>query len=197
MNESTRSRQTVFSRCWGISLILSVALTFVTPCNIVALVPDATGMPSDALPFDSLRPYQAESAQQLIPEDFSFPVAFQGAAPTISDFLVAVTTTQEAPGELMDDIGNQWKEYCQGHQYKGLFTVDNAHGYVRYFQEYKHDDTVRTELTEFRCWACDDGNHQVIATTNDPEHGECRFVYEWNGDRFVLKEKKRLKKSIQ
>jgi hypothetical protein len=28
----------------------------------------------------------------------------------------------------------------------------------------------------------------IIATANDPEKGECKFVYVWNGQRFNLGE---------
>ncbi|MCR4920821.1 MAG: RsiV family protein [Bacteroidaceae bacterium] len=207
----------------------------------------AMGMPSDVIPYETLRPYLTEHAQELIPEDYSFPVAFMGKSPTISEFLVAICS-QEDPGELLSYIKSQWKGYRQGHQYAGHFTVDESHGYISYDHEKEHVASgAHTGFTEFCCWRCDDGRHFVVATNtstfvdgvvvdnqftgitfylydtktshmvivsaeslgvgwpdvnaiisyslpvegkdikavaNDPEKGECHFMYEWNGEGF-------------
>ena len=123
----------------------------------------AAGMPSDIIPYEHFKPYLTEYAQELIPEDYSFPVKYQGKAPTISDFLVAITK-QEDPGEWLVYLGKRWAEYRRGDKYEGRFTVDNSQGYVRYDEEEAEDDgVVRTGFTEFRCWLCDDSRHYIVA----------------------------------
>ena len=114
----------------------------------------------------------SEYAQELFTDEYSFPVEYQGTTPTISDFLVAITT-QEDPGEWMDYLGQRWTEYCQGEKYEGHFTVDNSQGYVRYDEEEnEHEDFVHTSVAEFRCWACDDNRYYIVATaTNICENG--------------------------
>lgn len=209
----------------------------------------AMGMPGDVIAYDRLEPWLTERAKGLIPEDYSFPVDFQGKSPSISDFLMAIANMED-PGELLIYMKEQWKEYRQGHPYKGQYTVDVSHGYLRYDHEVLNDGK-RTGTTEFCCWTCDDGRHclvamasnfydegvaidnqfsgisfflynketrrmmmlpshyffvrepainslltytlpvtgkDIIATANDPEKGECKFVYVWNGQRFNLGE---------
>lgn len=99
-----------------------------------------------------------------MPEYYSFPVKFQGKTPTISDFIVAITTMED-PGEWMDYLGNRWTEYRRGDKYEGRFTVDNSKGYVRYDEEeVEHNGVVHTGFTEFCCWICDDNRHYIVAT---------------------------------
>ena len=187
----------------------------------------------------------ATQAQEDYAEDFSFPVQFKGKSPTISDFVTALVTCQEDPGESLAYIGRQWKKRRQGQPYDGQFTVDTRHGYVRYDQQIENT----TSLTEFCYWKCADKRKMVVAvnasdfrdgvafagqfagvsfylydtktrrmawvsssglgvehpdintflvytlpvrgkdihaTANDPEKGECKFVYVWNGKGFNL-----------
>jgi hypothetical protein len=124
----------------------------------------AAGMPSDVIPYEQMRPCLTEYAQELIPEDYSFAVNYQGKAPTISDFFVAITTMDD-PGEWLIYLRERWTEYRRGDKYEGHFTVENSLGYLRYDEkETKDDGIVRTGFTEFCCWTCDDNRHYIVAT---------------------------------
>ena len=124
----------------------------------------AAGMPNDVIPYEQMKPFLTEYAQELIPEDYSFSVNFQGKNPTISDFVAAITT-QEDPGEWLSYLEKRWKEYRSGKKYEGRFTVENSRGYVRYDEkETKENGIVRTGFTEFCCWTCDDNRHYIVAT---------------------------------
>lgn len=137
------------------------------------IAPYAAGMPCGIISYERIRPCLTDYAQELVPEDYSFPVKCQGKTPTISDFLVAVTT-QEDPGEWMDFLGKRWTEYRRGDHYEGQFTVDDSKGYVRYDEkEEKLAGNVHTGFTEFRCWKYEDDCHYVVATAcNIFENGE-------------------------
>jgi hypothetical protein len=132
----------------------------------------AAGMPSDVIPYEQMKPCLTEYAQELIPEDYSFPVNYQGKKPTISDFFVAITTMED-PGEWQIYLKERWTEYRRGEKYEGRFTVNNSRGYLRYDEEEtKADGVVRTGFSEFCYWICDDNRHYIVAETyNTFENG--------------------------
>jgi hypothetical protein len=132
----------------------------------------AAGMPSDVIPYEQMKGCLTEYAQELIPEDYSFPVNYQGKAPTISDFFVAISTMED-PGEWLIYLRERWKEYRRGDKYEGHFTVENSRGYLRYDEEETNDDgVVRTGFSEFCYWICDDNRHYIVAETcNTFENG--------------------------
>jgi hypothetical protein len=136
------------------------------------IVAYAAGMPSDVIPYEQMKPCLTEYAQELIPEDYSFPVNYQGKAPTISDFFVAISTMED-PGEWLIYLRERWKEYRRGDKYEGHFTVENSRGYLRYDEEETNDDgVVRTGFSEFCYWICDDNRHYIVAETcNTFENG--------------------------
>ena len=144
----------IVRRWWYVAgAVIGLAVsTFVFLTSVTAL---AAGQWPTAESHDSTD--SSEYAQELFSEEYSFPVEYQGATPTISDFLVAITT-QEDPGEWMDYLGQRWT------------------GYVRYDEEViEHNGIVHTSVAEFRCWACDDNRYYIVATaTNIFEICRCR-----------------------
>jgi hypothetical protein len=125
----------------------------------------AAGMPSDVIPYERMKGCLTEYAQELIPENYSFAVNYQGKTPTISDFFVAITTMED-PGEWLIYLRERWKEYRRGDKYEGHFTVENNRGYLRYDEEETNDDgVVRTGFSEFCYWICDDNRHYIVAET--------------------------------
>lgn len=158
----------------------------------------AMGMPGDVLPYEQLKPCLTEQAQALIPEDYSYPVAFKGKSPAISDYLVAIGSCED-PGELMAHIREQWEKYCQGQSYDGRFTVDYSHGYLRYDHEKVGN---HTGFTEFCYWKCDDGKHHIVAMTtsffadgvliDNQFSGITFFLYNMKTHRMVIVNDERL-----
>ena len=133
----------------------------------------AAGMPSDVIPYEQMKPYLTEYAQELIPEDYNFPVKYQGKAPTISEFFMAISTMED-PGEWLTYLRERWTEYRRGEKYEGHFTVENSRGYIRYDDEEVklNDGSVHTGFAEFCCWLCDDNRHYIVAETcNTFENG--------------------------
>ena len=159
----------IVRRWWYVAgAVIGLAVsTFVFLTSVTAL---AAGQWPTADSHDSTD--SSEYAQELFTDEYSFPVEYQGTTPTISDFLVAITT-QEDPGEWMDYLGQRWTEYRRGEKYEGHFTVDDSQGYVRYDkEETEHEGVVLTSVAEFRCWACDDNRYHIVATaTNIFENG--------------------------
>ena len=210
----------------------------------------AYGLPSGTIPYRVLKPYLTEWASQLMDEDYSFPVTFKGQEPGISDFVTAIVS-QEACGEFLGRIGDEWRKYLKGQKYEGRFMPDSKHGYLRFEEHFKDDGDEEICITDFCFWNCSDGRHKIvaeastcsvngvpfdgqysglsiyvydgklrrmemvplhefgleqpdinsmltytlpvegkdiIATANDEEKGECRFVYEWNGNGFTLQD---------
>lgn len=94
-------------------------------------------------------------------EDYSFPVKFRGKAPTISDFVKAMSR-QEDPGELLARIEKKKKK-------KRTYGND----YVIYVELNESDRFVWTDTTEFCSWDNSDGRHKtVVMVHRDYTNGE-------------------------
>lgn len=125
------------------------------------IAPYAMGMPGDTIPYNTLKPYLTEQAQELIPteEDYSFPVEFKGEAPSMSDFVKALSR-QEDPGELLAYIEKKKKKQCG----------DDC---VIYFSRDSSDRFVWTDTTEICCWDNSDGRHKTLVVIHrDYTNGE-------------------------
>lgn len=99
-------------------------------------------------------------------EDFSFPVKFKGAEPTIADFVTAICS-REAPGEWISYMGADWERSRKGKPTKGKFTVNRRKGYMTYVEDDDADGQVHKGVTEFRCWRCADEHLRMVAETDN------------------------------
>ena len=93
--------------------------------------------------------------------DESFPVAFKGKKPEISDFVTAILSREEL-GEVLGAMANNWKKHLKGKALpKGCkITVDSKNGYVRYDFHYEDGEYL---YIEYCYWNCADGKHKLVA----------------------------------
>ena len=112
--------------------------------------------------------------------DFSFPVSFQGAKPTIADFVTAVCN-REAPGEWISYVGEDWERNQRGEQTKGRFSVNKRKDYMTYVEQDSEDGYVHKGTSEFRCWACKDSNCVMVAEISHFYRDGVAYVGQYDG----------------
>ena len=112
--------------------------------------------------------------------DFSFPVSFQGAKPTIGDFVTAICNREE-PGEWMTYVGEDWERNQRGEQTKGRFKVSCSKGYMTYVEQDSEDGYVHKGTSEFRCWPCKDCNCVIVAETSHFYRDGVAYVGQYDG----------------
>lgn len=94
-------------------------------------------------------------------------VKYQGARPTISDFVTAITSSNNL-SEAMGGVRENWNRRKAGRQLTNgaAFIVDVRSGYVRY--DIRHSASEHG-YTEFCYWNCDDGKHKIVAVNTGYE----------------------------
>jgi hypothetical protein len=160
-----------------IGLAVSV---FVILCSIVALAAGQYRPPVirdiDSTEVDSL-------TVETVEEDFSFPVEFQGAEPTIADFMTAIITSED-PGEWFSYMNREWQKYRQGHHYTGKFTIKSR--YICYDEQDKEQGDVWISHTEFCCWNCTDERYLLVGTANNFYRNGVPYDGQFGGISFYL-----------
>ncbi|MBR4367864.1 MAG: hypothetical protein IKP52_00995 [Prevotella sp.] len=96
-------------------------------------------------------------------------VNYQGAKPTISDFITAYLAPTygedgECDSEAMNGVRDAWKRYCKGQKQSEnvTFTLDNKNGFAVY--EYKYWEGACEFMTriEMCLWNEADGKHKLF-----------------------------------
>ena len=94
-------------------------------------------------------------------EDYSIPVKFRGKAPSISDFVKALSR-QEDPGELLYNIAKGKKKRKK-----------DGKDYIMYYDHDGYDRFVFTDTTEFCSWDYSDGHRKMVVMIHrDYTNGE-------------------------
>ena len=186
MKESTRTRLTIFSRLWPISMVLFIGLCVV---GVIACMDEQKNLMGVAA-LGAVLMFLVQLSQlvasfiirrwwcvvgsiigivlsifvwicsivALAAGQYRPPVREESAS--ISDIMLIIAD-QEDPGEVLIYLKRAWKKHIRGEKHKGQFTLSDD--YLMYAGRVEEDGFVWTDTTEFRSWDFQSGSNKLVA----------------------------------
>ena len=117
--------------------------------------------------------------------EYYIQVPFEGAEPTIADFVEIYFSNGDVLPEMLGDIRTAWHRYRMNKTLPShtTFLLDKNSGYIRY--ERKWQDGSHS-VAEMCYWNCADGRHKVVAQSiASYEEGTFR-CWQYDGYSFSL-----------
>lgn len=190
MEERTRTKLTKFSRLWPVPLVLFIVLCIVAVIACINENKDLMGIAAIGTIFmfvimlcQLVTSIIVRRWWYLVGVIVSIAVSLfvwlcsivllaagqyrppKRPEPSIIDIMNAITH-QEACGELLGYIDDQWQLHEKGLEYSGDFLIDTAEDYIMYTDRQEDGDFVWTDTTEFRSWDFESSSDKLVAVVH-------------------------------
>ena len=148
--------------------------------------------------WDGMKPVYAKTEPYVFDDGLNdITVSFNGASPTIKDFVSALLSQRDETDESLNGLREAWGFYKNGmKQMPGDdLIVDVQNGYVGYVSVDTDDDNTNRQVIECCYWNYADKKHKLVAISNDwymngkPEAGQYTGVTFYKYDNATRKMK--------
>lgn len=120
--------------------------------------------------WDGMKPVYAKTEPYVFDDGLNdITVSFNGASPTIKDFVSALLSQRDETDESLNGLREAWGFYKNGmKQMPGDdLIVDVQNGYVGYVSVDTDDDNTNRQVIECCYWNYADKKHKLVAISND------------------------------